>query len=197
MLALFSYSQYVTLKSEPFKSMMRAWLCQLFFIILSFTPFVHFMVYTINFMITLPYHYYEYCKVTVFNGQYIGFNITSNVPLTVMVFNSSQFQLFHNNTHGTPIYYTVGGNVVGIVGPFSTGVYYVVALNNVSDTTASVTMNVTEIPVNVFYLHSSLPSPIGVADYGVIDVSSKLVGEVIKYNEAIGYATIYNISAQR
>jgi hypothetical protein len=63
--------------------MMRAWLCQLFFIILSFTPFVHFMVYTINFMITLPYHYYEYCKVAVFNGQYIGFNITSNVPLTV------------------------------------------------------------------------------------------------------------------
>jgi hypothetical protein len=85
--------------------------------------------------------------------------------------------------------------VVGIVGPFSTGVYYVVALNNVGGTTASVIMNVTEIPVNVFYLHSSLPSPIGIADYEVINVSSKLDGEVIKYNEAIGHASIYNISA--
>ena len=66
--------------------MMRAWISPLFFIILSFTPLVHSMVYTINFMITLPYHYYEYCKVAVFYGKYIAFNITSKVPFTVMVF---------------------------------------------------------------------------------------------------------------
>jgi hypothetical protein len=70
-----------------------------------------------------------------------------------------------------------------------------VVLNNVSDTTITVNVSYALTPVSVYYDRSSLPAPIGIADYGVYNISGTLRASMVNYTEAIGYATIYSISA--
>lgn len=167
----------------------------LLLIIYSMISISNSLVYAYNLSVTLNKFYYEYYNVTVYSGQSIAFNVTSNVPVTVMVFNLTQFNFFYNMQPSTPIYRSVGINVTGIVGPLIRGTYYVVAFNNVSNSTAFVRMNITEVPVDIHYERSSLPAPVGIVDYGVVNSTGRLIGEILKYNEAIGYITIYNISA--
>lgn len=50
-------------------------------------------------------------------------------------------------------------------------------------------------PVDIYKIRSSPPAPVGIADYGVANYSGTLSPYVETFNEAIGYATIYSLSA--
>jgi Thermopsin. len=112
-----------------------------------------------------------------------------------MLFNQEQFLVFKNDSGGIPIYFNVSDNSSFETSQLNGGTYYLVVLNNVSDTTITVNVSYALTPVSVYYDRSSLPAPIGIADYGVYNISGTLRASMVNYTEAIGYATIYSISA--
>jgi hypothetical protein len=144
---------------------------------------------------TLTPNYYGYYPLNVTSGQSIFFQVTTTLPATIMLFNQEQFLVFKNDSGGIPIYFNVSDNSSFETSPLNTGTYYLVVLNNVSDTTITVNVSYALTPVSVYYDRSSLPAPIGIADYGVYNISGTLRASMVNYTEAIGYATIYSISA--
>ncbi|WP_246252915.1 thermopsin [Acidianus brierleyi] len=145
--------------------------------------------------VTLPPKYYEYYPINVTSGQCLFFHVNTSALATIMLFNQNQFNIFEKNSSGTPIFFNVSDNVSYKVGPLSTDTYYIVVLNNVTNNTINVNTEYSLVPYNVYNVRSSLPAPIGIADYGVYNISNTLKGTITKYDEAIGYVTIYNISA--
>ncbi|ACP44845.1 Thermopsin [Sulfolobus islandicus Y.G.57.14] len=145
--------------------------------------------------VALPPNYYEYYPLNVTSGQCIFFHVITTLPSTIMLFNQEQFLIFKNDSKGIPIYFNVSDDVSFKTSPLSTGIYYLVVLNNVSNNTITVNVEYLLTPVSVYYYKSSLPAPIGITDYGVYNVSGILKGSIVKYLEAIGYVTVYNISA--
>jgi thermopsin len=91
-----------------------------------------------------------------------------------MLFNQEQFLVFKNDAGCTPTYFNVSDNLSFETNPLNTGTYYLVVLNNVSDTPIIVNVSYSLTPVGVYYDRSSLPAPIGIADYGVYNISGTL-----------------------
>ncbi|MFP3293434.1 MAG: thermopsin family protease, partial [Nitrososphaeria archaeon] len=93
------------------------------------------------------------------------------------------------------IYHSSGTYVDSSVGPLAGGTYYLVIDNDISSGTAYVNYTASTVPVNIYTGYSSLPAPIGVADYGVLNASGALHPYEIVYDEALGTAVIYSIGA--
>ncbi|MGC8848242.1 MAG: thermopsin family protease [Conexivisphaera sp.] len=133
--------------------------------------------------------------ITVYTGMNVTFDVNSTVPVDVYLMTSYQFSEFESTGSSSSVYGTEGSRVSGNVGPLSGGTYYLVIYDDVSSQEASVSYEISTVPVDVYEYHSSLPAPIGIADYGVLNSSGVLHPYRIVYEEAIGTATIYSIGA--
>ncbi|MGC9192125.1 MAG: thermopsin family protease, partial [Conexivisphaera sp.] len=140
-------------------------------------------------------HYYFPQPVTVLTGMNVTFSVRSSVPVDVYLMASSQFSEFESTGSVSSVYGAEGTVVDGNVGPLSGGTYYLVIYNDLSSQDASVTYSASTLPVDVYEYYSSLPAPVGIADYGVLNASGALRPYRIVYEGAIGTATIYSLGA--
>ncbi|MGC8555772.1 MAG: thermopsin family protease [Conexivisphaera sp.] len=145
--------------------------------------------------IILSPHYYLFQPVTVLTGMNVTFSVRSSVPVDVYLMASSQFSAFESTGSVSSVYGAEGTIVDGNVGPLSGGTYYLVIYNDLSSQDASVTYSASTLPVDVYEYYSSLPAPVGIADYGVLNASGALRPYRIVYEGAIGTATIYSLGA--
>jgi Thermopsin. len=142
---------------------------------------------------TLLPNYYEYFSVNIVKGQVWIFNITASNLVTIMIMDPQDFYSFRNGYSASSLYIKVSqAETFEISNP---GSYYIVIYNNVSKEDVTVKVDYTSIPVDLYYVHQSLPAPIGIAYYGEYNGSDFENYTTLKYEEAIGYATLYSISA--
>jgi Thermopsin. len=145
--------------------------------------------------ISLSPRQYAWQPVQALTGMSVTFRVSSTVPVDVYLMTPSQLSGFEATGSAQYIYHSSGTYVDSSVGPLAGGTYYLVIYNDLSSGTASVNYTASTVPVNVYYYHSSLPAPIGVADYGVLNASGALHPYEIVYDEALGTAVIYSIGA--
>ncbi|WP_390529125.1 thermopsin [Sulfurisphaera ohwakuensis] len=145
--------------------------------------------------IQLQHGYYLYYNITVYDGQFIHVQLKASAPVTLMVMNEQQFNEFSQGHGSSSLYATVTQSLNEDFNPPEGGKYFVVVYNNVTSSTVNVYLKVNALPIIPLIYHSSLPAPIGLGFYGVINESGRIEGFAIPYQEAIGYATIYSILA--
>ena len=170
-------------------------LIPILFLAFSISPIVSIaFVYQFNLQGTaLPPNYFEYIKVNIVKGQAYIFNITASNLVTIMIMDPQDFYSFRNGYSASSLYIKVSqAETFEISNP---GSYYVVIYNNVSGEDVTVRVNYTPMPVDLYYYYHSLPAPIGIAYYGEYNGSDFVNYTILKYEEAIGYATLYSISA--
>lgn len=142
---------------------------------------------------TLLPNYYEYFSVNIVKGQAYIFNVTASNLVTIMIMDPQDFYSFRNGYSASSLYIIVSqADTFEISNP---GCYYIVIDNNVSGEDVIVKVEYTSIPVDLYYHYQSLPAPIGIAYYGEYNGSDFVNYTTVKYMEAIGYATLYSISA--
>ncbi len=144
---------------------------------------------------TLAPGQYLYQPLDVYTGMNVTFQVSSNATVSVYLMTPSQFSQFSSTGSSTYVYSASGERVQGDVGPLSRGTYYLVVYYGASTGEAYVLYEASTVPVNVYEEYSSLPAPVGIADYGVINCSGVLRPYSLAYREAIGAATIYSIGA--
>ncbi|MDP7976865.1 MAG: thermopsin, partial [TACK group archaeon] len=108
---------------------------------------------------------------------------------------SAQFSNFESTGAAQALYHSQGSYVEANIGPFTNGTYYLVIDNDVSSQQVNVNYTLSILPVDIYEVHSSLPSAVGITDYGVLNASGVLKPYRVLYNEVIGSAEIYSIKA--
>ena len=156
---------------------------------------VHFKARDPSGSVTLSPDYYAWASVQLETGMNATFQVHSNTTVNVYFMSSSQFANFQSTGSTQSIYSSEGTSVSADVGPLSAGTYYLVVYNDISSQNAYVNYNLSTIPVNIYSFHQSLPAPVGITDYGVLNASGVLYPYKILYNEAIGFADIYSLQA--
>ncbi|MFP3130934.1 MAG: thermopsin [Nitrososphaeria archaeon] len=139
--------------------------------------------------------YYLTISIQILNGMNVTFQVSSNVTLDVYFMSASQFANFESTGSAQAIYHSQGSYVKANIGPFLGGTYYLVIYNDLSSQAALGSYGLYTLPVNIYSYYSSLPAPVGLADYGVLNASGVLYPYRILYKEAIGVATIYSLQA--
>lgn len=143
--------------------------------------------------ITLLPNYYDCFSVNIVKGQVYIFNVTASNLVTIMIMDPQDFYSFRNGYSASSLYIKVSqAETFEISDP---GSYYIVIYNNVSGEDVTVKVDYTSIPVDLYYIRQSLPAPIGIVYYGEYNGSNFVNYTTVKYEEAIGYATLYSISA--
>ncbi len=137
-------------------------------------------------------NYYECIHLSVLGGQNVTLTVTSNLSVNVYLMTPSQLQSFQSGTVQY-IYYNQGTSTRANIGPLQGGEYYIVVENGNSQT-AEVNVQYGTVPVDIYH-YSTLPAPIGIADYGVLNNSGSLSPYLVKYREALGHFTVYSIGA--
>ncbi len=145
--------------------------------------------------LVLSYGRHTWIPIQLLTGMNATFQVYSNVTLDIYFMSSSQFASFESTGSTQAIYHSQSSYVNVNIGPFLGGTYYLVIINDVSSQNASVIYSLSTLPVNIYSFHSSLPAPVGIADYGVLNASGVLHPYKILYREAIGMATIYSLQA--
>ncbi|MEM4957022.1 MAG: thermopsin family protease [Metallosphaera sp.] len=138
--------------------------------------------------------YYESFWCTVYTGQNVTGTLNSTNPVLLFVMNSSQYQAFTQSGSFNSLFMAYGNNISFNVGPLPGGEYYVVVENNGS-LNANGFLSYSAVPLVPFTVHSTLPAPVGIADYGVKNTSKGLQGYIVKFNEVVGEFTVNSISA--
>ncbi len=134
-------------------------------------------------------------RFQISQGTSIELNVTSTSSVGVYFLNSSQYKSFNGIEIRGAIFSATGKIVNSIVGPLSAGPYYLIIDNNITGTAALVNFSYSFLPVYVYGSHSSLPAPVGIADYGVLNSSGYLYPYRVVYSRIDGYAEIYSIEA--
>ncbi len=142
----------------------------------------------------LKYNYYEFVPVQLYTGMNATFAVYSNTTVDVYFMTAAQFSGYQSGSTQS-IYHSEGQRVSANIGPFTNGTYYLVIDDDVSQHNAYVYYSISTLPVNIYSFHSSLPAPVGIADYGVMNSSGLLYPYKILYEEAIGIAQIYSLKA--
>ena len=140
-------------------------------------------------------NYILYCNVTVYNGQSIRVELNATAPVTLMIMTKQQYEAFSQGKGSSTIYSIVTSNLRETFSVPGGGEYYVVVDNNVSGETVEIDLQVSTVPILPTTYFSSLPAPVGIGYFGVVNESGTIRGIALYYYEAIGYATIYSILA--
>ena len=137
----------------------------------------------------------ESFSIDLLSGMNATFTVLSSAPLNVYFMSSAQFSKFESTGTAQALYEAEGSSVKANLGPFIAGTYYLVMLNNVSSQQARISFSLSTLPVDIYSVHSSLPSAVGIADYGVLNSSGVLKPYKVLFDEVIGTAEIYSIEA--
>ncbi len=139
--------------------------------------------------------FYLFSPVNVYTGMNVTFTVNSNASVDVYIMDSKQLSAFEGGMPTGYVYHKSGSTVSGSVGPLVKGTYYLVISNDLDNVSAALTYTVSTVPVNVYLIHSSLPAPVGIADYGVLNSSGIISPYKEFFSEVAGGATIYDIKA--
>ncbi len=148
-----------------------------------------------SYVFILAPQYYLFTPVSVYTGMNVTFSVSSNTSVDVYLVSGAQLQSFEQGFMTGYIYHGRGSSVTGNVGPLVMGTYYLLIYNDIQNLSAEVTYRVSTIPVNIYAMHRSLPAPIGIADYGILNRSGVLVPYVERFSEVVGMTTIYELRA--
>jgi len=140
-------------------------------------------------------NYSQAISIQLYTGMNASFQVSSNATVDVYFMTLSQYSNFQSTGAAQSIYHSEGTYITANIGPLVNGTYYLVMDNDVSSQNVSVSYSLSTVPVNVYSYHSSLPAPVGIADYGVMNSSGTLHPYRIFYREAIGIAQIYSMQA--
>ncbi|MGC9209404.1 MAG: thermopsin [Nitrososphaeria archaeon] len=148
-----------------------------------------------SYIFILAPQYYLFTPISVYTGMNVTFLVSSNASVDVYLLSGTQLQSFEQGFMTGYIYHGRGSSVTGNVGPLVRGTYYLLIYNDIQNLSAEVTYKVSTIPVNIYAMHRSLPAPVGIADYGVLNRSGVLVPYVERFSEVVGMTTIYALRA--
>jgi thermopsin len=126
-------------------------------------------------------NWYFSINVTQGDGLYVVFNSSS--PVTFMIMTPTQFSYFNKTGAGPAVYSVVASSYDGFI-PLPNGRYYVVFLNNA--TNSSVTIN---------YYVFARPLATGIADYGLMVEGNTVQPYVEKAKAVIGVVKINELYA--
>ena len=145
----------------------------------------------------LPHNVYFYAP---FNNPYdasiqLQFQVTSNVGVDVYVMSQSQLAAFKSSGSTSALYHGFGTSVTGSAGLPAGGTSYLVVWNDASQTTAVVQISGSTNPVDISYLYSGSPSPVGIADYGVEDYAGAVLPYEATTGEVVGNVKISSLGA--
>jgi len=144
----------------------------------------------------MPYSYYSQALRVMGKGVELKFVINSSQPLAVMVLNQTGFRNFTAWGSAGSIFDSYGPSVSGSVKFGDPGSYYLVlAYNGSSSSPAVVVLRYETVPVSIEALYSSVPAPIGIADYGVLNSSGTITAYAVRASEVIGEANITSLQA--
>jgi len=139
--------------------------------------------------------FYLFSPVNVYTGMNVTFSVYSNTSVNVYIMNGQQLSAFEQGLFSGYVYHTSGSTVSGSVGPLVRGIYYLVISNDIGKFSAAISYTLSTVPVNVYSIRSSLPAPVGIADYGVQNSSGIIKPYTERFSEIAGGATIYRIKA--
>ena len=119
--------------------------------------------------VQLGHNFYYYVP---FSNPYtsnivLTFRVTSSVAVDIYVMTQAQFTAFRSSSSTAALYHSFGTNVASSQSLPPSSTSYLVAYNDVSQTTATVQITGSTNPVDVYRLYSGPPAPVGIADYGV------------------------------
>ncbi|MDV3277613.1 MAG: thermopsin [Nitrososphaerales archaeon] len=132
-----------------------------------------------------PNYYYDFRVITHGGGTQLKFSVSATATLDIYVMTSLQFSAFTTYASTSALYHRTASILSDVVGLPSKGQYYLLINNDISGATVSLGVSYSTVPVDIYYLHSSLPVPTGIADYGVENFS----GSLIPYKQAISSVT--------
>jgi thermopsin len=138
---------------------------------------------------------YLFSSVNVYTGMNVTFSVYCNTSVNVYIMNGEQLSAFEEGLLLGYVYHANGSIISGNVGPLVKGIYYLIILNNIGNFSAAISYTLSTVPVNVYAMQSSLPAPIGIADYGVQNNSGIIKPYTERFSEIAGEATIYKIKA--
>jgi Predicted solute binding protein len=133
--------------------------------------------------IILAPRWYEPLSVNVTQGDGLYVVFYSSSPVTFMIMTPYQFSYFNETGAGPAVYSVVASSYDGFI-PLPNGRYYVVFLNNVTDT--NVTIN---------YYVFARPVATGIADYGLMVEGNTVQPYVEKAKAVIGVVRINELFA--
>ncbi|PMB76001.1 MAG: hypothetical protein C0177_04185 [Fervidicoccus fontis] len=145
--------------------------------------------------VSIQPNYFLYYPIQVESGMNITFEVNSSEIVDVYLMTPSQLSTFKSSGSIEYLYSYRGYNISANIGPMHYGTYYLVVYNDASNEIAYVSYQVSTIPIDVYSYYNSLPAPIGIVDYGVVNSSGVLIPYELLYKEAIGIANIYSIEA--
>ncbi len=148
-----------------------------------------------NSTITLAPDFFLFSPVMVYTGMNVTFSVHSNISVNVYIMNSKQLSAFEKGYNVGYVYFASGSEVSGNVGPLVKGTYYLIISNENQNLSAAVTYTVSTVPVNIYLIHTSLPAPVGIADYGIVNSSGFIKPYTERFSEVAGRAMIYKMKA--
>lgn len=127
-------------------------------------------------------------------GSYVDFSVNSSSSVNVYLVSSFNYSPFSVPSTASAIFSSSGTLITESVGPLIRGVYYIV-IYNPGPSEATLNLKAWTEPVDIYKIRSGSPAPVGIADYGVANYSGTLSPYIERFNEIIGYATIYSLNA--
>ncbi|QIW23525.1 hypothetical protein EWF20_04710 [Sulfolobus sp. S-194] len=140
-----------------------------FYLIMSLNSLGYISVYH---MVNLPPGYYECIYENVNNGLYVVYYSTAPIYFVIQTLG------------GYTVFSFQGSSYYGYVN-LSSGEYKLLFVNNMTNTNVTIQT----------YIGNGRPSPTGIADYGIESVKGVVSPYIEKFNEVVGVAQIYYISA--
>jgi thermopsin len=151
-----------------------------FLVLISFVALVlftsHSQAGTWHYVTTIQPKLYVSASINVNNG--LALIVYSSSPITVMVMTPSQFSAFQAGYGSKAVYSAVGTSINTFLN-LSSGQYYLVLYNNVSQSATQVS-----------YFAITRPAPTGIADYGLAYSSGSLTPYTVTFNEVVGQVNV-------
>ena len=148
---------------------------------------------------TLPSGYFVPLEVdSLSNSTWLAYSVQSNLTISVALMNSAQFNTFNNSATtdiSDSIAYQNGTSATGDY-HVSFGAYYIVFYNAQSSGTANITFTDATYPYTP-YIGGPLvpPEPMGLASFGLYNVSDNAVPYSVETPTIVGAANISSILA--
>jgi len=124
------------------------------------------------YVVNLPPDYYECIYQNVSNGLFTVYYSTAPIYFVIQ------------SLGGYTLFSTQGSSYYGYIS-LPAGEYKILFVNNVSNSNVTIQA----------YLGAGRPSPTGIADYGIEAINGIVHPYIEKFNEVVGVAQIYSISA--
>ena len=144
----------------------------------------------------LPPDYYAHFPTEANGGNTrLKFTLNASASLDLFVMDQLQYSDFHALGEEAYIYHSNATYVSTEVVLPQEGMYYIVALNDLSKKDLSLTLTYWTVPVDIHQGYSMPPAPVGLADYGVVNSGGNMLAYSERLSAVSGTALVREASA--